>query len=135
MRSLVYLPVLLLLLTGCGTMQTYSVIIRNVSKSYITDAHIVYGFIRTAGGVVPPGDSKGHGDISCPVPEKALAEWRTEDGVMHRKEVLVRRAIPKNMKPWIIEFQIGENEDVVVVPKADPSPGFNAYDLPDLPQK
>lgn len=120
---------------GCKEMQAYSVGIKNTSRSAITDAHVRYAGIRSAGGNLQSGASKSHGDLRLPIPEKAVVEWRTKDNVLHSEEVLVRSAIPKDMKVWLIEFEIDDSNKVTIRPQSNPRPGLSPYDLPDLPAK
>ncbi|MDD4870754.1 MAG: hypothetical protein PHR77_09360 [Kiritimatiellae bacterium] len=108
-----------LLIGGCRV-EDYNVIIKNVGKRTIDDAHVIYGEFRSIGGILPSGIYAGHGHPEYPIPEKATVEWRTEDGQMHRKDVDVKKLIPKRFR-GDIQFEIADDNTVTVrvIPRED----------------
>lgn len=97
---------------GCSV-EDYNVVIKNVGKQEIRDGAVVYGDFRSIGGVIIPGSKKGHGHPEYPIPATATVEWRTEDGVMHRKDVEVKKLVPKGFR-GDIQFEIADDNTVTV---------------------
>jgi hypothetical protein len=48
-----------------------------------------------------------------PIPSTATVEWRTEDGVMHKKDVDVKKLVPKGFR-GDIQFEIADDDTVNV---------------------
>jgi len=101
------------LFSGCTPMDDYNVVIKNVGGKTIDDAHVLYGEFRSVGGILPPDIWSKHMLPDHPIPEKAMVEWRTEDGVMHREEVEVLKHIPKGFR-GDIQFEIDDDNSVTV---------------------
>jgi len=93
--------------------EDYNVVIKNVGKRTIDDAHVVYGEFRSIGGIIIPRSEKGHGNPDYPIPETATVEWRTDDGQMHHTEVEVKRLVPKGFRGDIV-FEISDDNNVTV---------------------
>jgi hypothetical protein len=107
------LLLLIFLICGCRTMQDYNIVIQNNGTKTITDANVQYDDFQSLGGIVSPGYGKSHHNPDYPIPEKAIVEWRTEDGKLHQKEVDVIRHIPKDFR-GDIQFEIDDNNEVKV---------------------
>lgn len=101
-----------LLTGGCGV-EDYNVVIKNVGRRTIDDAHVMYGQFRSVGGILPSGIYAGHGHPDYPIPSTATVEWRTEDGVMHKKDVDVKKLVPKGFR-GDIQFEIADDDTVNV---------------------
>lgn len=108
------------LAVGCRV-EDYNIVIKNVGQRRIENAHVVYGQFSSVGGVLSPGIYVGHGHPDFPVPAIAMVEWRTEDGLMHRKDVEVKKLVPKGFH-GDIQFEIADDNTVTVrvVPQKDP---------------
>ena len=115
MRRRLWLPVMMLtgLVTGGCGVEDYNIVIKNVGTKRVDNAQVVYGEFRSIGGVLSPGIWKLHGNPDHPIPATATVEWRTEDGQIHRKEVEVRKLIPKGFH-GDIQFDIEEDNTVTV---------------------
>jgi hypothetical protein len=101
-----------LLVAGCGV-EEYNVVIRNAGTRTIDDARVSYAAFRSIGGIIIPGSEKGHGHPDAPIPAVATVEWRTEDGQMHRKDVEVKKLVPKGFT-GDIQFEIADDNSVTV---------------------
>ncbi len=112
LRIVEVLACFLLMIGGCGV-EDYNVVIKNIGKQTINDAHVKYDEFRSVGGVLPSGIYAGHGNPEYPIPETATVEWRTEDGVMHRQEVAVKKLVPKGFR-GDIQFEIADDNTVTV---------------------
>jgi len=99
-------------LAGCKT-DDYNVVIKNVGAHSISKAHVTYGGFRSVGGVLPPNIYAGHGHPVHPIPDAATVEWCTEDGQMHRKEVEVKKLVPRRFR-GDIHFEIADDNTVTV---------------------
>ena len=108
-----------LLLGGCRV-EDYNVVIKNVGKSTIDDAHVIYGEFRSVGGILPSNIWSKHMHPDAPIPSTATVEWRTEDGQMHRQDVEVKKLIPKGFR-GDIQFEIADDNTVTVrvIPRKD----------------
>ncbi|MDD4870756.1 MAG: hypothetical protein PHR77_09370 [Kiritimatiellae bacterium] len=108
-----------LLIGGCRV-EDYNVVIKNVGKRTINDATVIYGEFSSGGGIIISGSEAGYGHPEYPIPEKATVEWRTEDGQMHRKDVEVKKLIPKGFG-GDIQFEIADDNTVTVrvIPRED----------------
>ena len=100
-------------------MDQYNVVIKNTGKKKIDSAHVLYGGFRSIGGILIAGSKKGQGRPEYPIPDSATVEWRTDDGVMHRKDVDVRKLVPKGFR-GDIQFEIDDDNNVTVriIPEA-----------------
>ncbi len=105
--------VLVALLTGGCGVEEYNIVLRNKGVGTIEEASVVYGDFRSIGGIMIPGSGKGHGHPEYPIPEVATVEWRAEDGRMHRREVEVKKLVPKRFRGDIV-FEIGDDDQVTV---------------------
>ncbi len=94
-------------------MEDYNVVIKNVGKQGIEDAHVTYGQFRSVGGVLSPGLYAGHGHPEYPIPTVATVEWRTADGQLHHKDVEVKKLVPKRFR-GDIQFEISDDDAVTV---------------------
>jgi hypothetical protein len=115
MRETLWLPVILtavLLTGGCGV-EDYNVVIKNVGTRRVDKAQVIYGQFRSIGGVLSPGIWKLHGNPEYPIPAAASVEWRTEDGQMHRKDVEVKKLVPRGFR-GDIQFEIADDNTVTV---------------------
>jgi hypothetical protein len=101
------------LFSGGCSVEDYNVVIKNVGKLDIEDAHVTYGQFRSVGGFLPAGLYAGHGHPDQPIPNRATVEWRTLDGQMHRKDVEVKELVPKRFR-GDIQFEIADDETVTV---------------------
>jgi hypothetical protein len=101
-----------LLIGGCGV-EDYNVVIKNVGTRRVDNAQVVYGEFRSVGGILSPGIWKLHGNPEYPIPSTATVEWRTEDGVLHHKDVEVKKLIPKGFR-GDIQFEIADDDSVTV---------------------
>ena len=108
----IVLLVSVLLAGGCG-LEDYNVVVKNVGRRTIDDATVIYGKFTSGGGILPPGIYAGHGNPDYPIPTVATVEWRTEDGVMHRKDVEVKKLVPKGFR-GDIQFEIADDDTVTV---------------------
>jgi len=113
MRALSRCIVLAGLLTGGCGVQEYNVVIKNVGKRSVDHAHVMYGEFRSVGGVLPPDVWSKHMVPEYPIPERATVEWRTEDGELHRREVAVKKLVPKGFR-GDIQFEIHDDNTVTV---------------------
>ena len=110
------IPILLLFLfslTCCSSGQDYMVSIVNLSASTINDAHVIYDGFVSVGGVIPTGGVSSHLSPEVPIPIKAIVQWRTQDGELHKKEAEVKKLIQKIDRVEII-FEIADNNQVTV---------------------
>jgi len=101
-----------LLTGGCGV-EDYNVVIKNVGKRKVDNAHVVYGDFRSVGGILPPNIDSMHMQPDRPIPTTATVEWRREDGQMHRKEVEVKKLVPRRFR-GDIQFEIADDNTVTV---------------------
>ena len=111
------MPLSVMLLTalltgGCG-MEDYNVVINNVGKRTISDACVAYGEFRSVGGVIASAARVTQLTPEYAIPATATVEWRTEDGQMHRKEVEVKKLVPKDFRGDIV-FEIADDSTVTV---------------------
>ena len=102
-----------LLMSGGCRVEDYNVVIKNVGQRKVDKAHVVYGDFRSVGGILPPEIDSMHMRPDAPIPATATVEWRTEDGVMHRQDVEVRKLVPKGFR-GDIQFEIGDDNTVTV---------------------
>ncbi len=115
MRRILWLAVVLVagvLAGGCGV-EDYNVVIKNIGTRRVDNAQVIYGEFRSIGGVLSPGIWKLHGNPEYPIPSIATVEWRTIDGKMHRKDVEVKKLLPKRFR-GDIQFEISDDETVTV---------------------
>jgi hypothetical protein len=103
---------IVILATGCA-MYNYDVSIRNVGKKLISNADVSYDGFHSGGGYISPGYGATHQTPGYPIPEKAIVEWCTKDGVLHQKEVEVKKLVPKGFR-GTIQFEIDDNNEVTV---------------------
>lgn len=103
---------LVFLVGGCGV-ENYNVVITNVGKRTVDMAHVVYGDFRSVGGILPPSIDSMHMQPDYAIPTTATVEWRTEDGVMHRQDVEVKKLVPKGFR-GDIQFEIADDDTVTV---------------------
>ncbi len=101
------------LLAGGCFVEDYNVVIKNVGKLSINDAHVLYGSFRSVGGIISPGSEAGHGNPEYRIPGVATVEWRTADGKTHRKDVEVKKLVPKGFH-GDIQFEIADDDTVTV---------------------
>jgi hypothetical protein len=101
-----------LVMVGCGV-EDYNVVIKNVGTRRVDNAQVTYGEFRSIGGILSPGIWKLHGNPDHPIPAVATVEWRTEDGVMHRKDMEVKKLVPKGFR-GDIQFEIADDNTVTV---------------------
>ena len=94
------------------TVPYYDVSIKNISKLVLDDAHVSYDNFYSIGGVLPPGIEKIHGNPNYPIPDKATVEWRTKDGIFHKKEIDLTR-ISKDFSGEI-RFEIDDSNNVAI---------------------
>ncbi len=112
-KCLMAITVLTTLLAGGCSLDDYNVVIKNVGQRAVTDAHVSYGSFRSIGGIIVPQTQKGHGHPDYPIPSTATVEWRTEDGVLHRQDVEVKKLASKGFKGDIV-FEIADDNTVTV---------------------
>jgi hypothetical protein len=115
MQRIVWLSVMFvasLVMVGCGV-EDYNVVIKNVGTRRVDNAQVTYGEFRSIGGILSPGIWKLHGNPDHPIPAVATVEWRTEDGVMHRKDMEVKKLVPKGFR-GDIQFEIADDNTVTV---------------------
>jgi hypothetical protein len=115
MHKMLWFPVLLVaaaLMGGCRA-EEYNVVIKNVGTSRVDNARVLYGNFQSIGGVIISGSQKGHGNPEYPIPATATVEWRTEDGQMHRRDVEVKKLVPKGFR-GDIQFEIADDDSVTV---------------------
>lgn len=105
---------------GCPSRE-YSVVIHNVGKETVYEAHVSYGAFQSRGGVIVASASKGQGGVREPIPEKAIVEWRLEDGTLYRREVVLKEVVPRDFAGEIW-FEI-DSDDVRVVVSRSIGPG------------
>ena len=91
---------------------------RTLDRHTIDNAHVIYGDLRSVGGILPSDIYAGHGNPDLPIPTTATVEWRTEDGQMHRQEVEVRKRVPKRFR-GDLQFEIADDNTVTlrVIPR------------------
>jgi hypothetical protein len=100
------------LAVGCRV-EDYNIVIKNVGARKIDNAHVIYGKFCSVGGVLPPDIWSKHMQPEYHIPATATVEWRTEDGLMHRKDVDVKKLVPKGFH-GDIQFEIADDNTVTV---------------------
>ena len=102
-------------LLSCVTDYRYAVVLQNDGTSKLTDTTVVYDGFRSIGGNLIPKSKKTHLSPRYPIPDKATVVWRTPDGVLHEKEVEVKRRVPAKFHGDIF-FKIDDQNNVTVEP-------------------
>jgi len=98
---------------GCNSDADYKITISNISDATIEEAHVVYGSFKSAGGVIPSGDYATHLFPDVPIPETAIVQWRTQDGVMHKKSMGLKTVLPKKFSGEL-KFEIDNENNVTL---------------------
>ncbi|MGI6495538.1 MAG: hypothetical protein ACOX5G_05535 [Kiritimatiellia bacterium] len=107
------LSIMMLALGGCMT-QDYAVGIRNKTENMIYKAHVSYDGFQSVGGMIGAGRASVHHSPEVPIPEVAQVEWQTEDGVFHRRNVEVKKHMPRGFGVyWYLMFEITDGEVVL----------------------
>jgi hypothetical protein len=107
------LSIMMLALGGCMT-QDYAVGIRNRTEKMIHEASVSYDGFQSVGGTIGAGRASVHHSPEVPIPEVAQVEWQTEDGVFHRRNVEVKKHMPRGFGVyWYLMFEITDGEVVL----------------------
>ena len=85
----------LLVLVGCCQRGEYTIVILNDTDALITEACVSLNGFNSLGGAIAPHFEAGHGGITTPMPDTVVVQWRSSDGVLHRKAVSVRGVKPQ----------------------------------------
>ena len=91
------LSIMMSALGGCMT-QDYAVGIRNRTEKMIHEASVSYDGFQSVGGTLIAGGKSIHLFPEVPIPKIAQVEWQTEDGVFHRRNVEVKKNMPRGFK-------------------------------------
>ena len=100
----------------------YAIGMRNTGTQKLSGAQVHFGAINSSAGYLMPGKGKADDGIQGPIPDRALVEWKTEDGEAHKLEVPVKAAVPDTFKDDVIWFEIDGVGKVSVVVKRRPGP-------------
>lgn len=101
-----------LLVAGCG-IEDYNIVIKNTGSRRIDRACVMFGGFRSVGGLLPPDIWSKHMRPDRPIPDIATVEWRTDDGVLHRQDVEVRKILPRRFR-GDIQFEIDDSNNVSI---------------------
>ncbi|MGI6495539.1 MAG: hypothetical protein ACOX5G_05540 [Kiritimatiellia bacterium] len=106
------LSIMMLALGGCMT-RDYAVGIRNRTENMIYKAHVSYDGFQSVGGMIGAGCDSVHLSPEVPIPKIAQVEWQTEDGVFHRRNVEVKKNMPRGFKGYLM-FEITDGKVVLL---------------------
>ena len=87
----------------------------------LSRAKVTFGAVASSAGYLAPGSGKADDGVQGPLPESAVVEWLSDDGVAHKETVPVRSAVPPSFKDDVLWFEISGTGAVTV--RVLPHPG------------
>jgi len=118
--------IILAVLVGCKSGPEYDIGVKNIGTQTIESVSIQYDKSldwqgRINPGTLAPGIFAIDKFIESPIPDTATVQWRTEDDQLRKKEIEVKKNVPKNFKKGAIWFEIGDNDFVNVIVNEKPN--------------